>query len=378
VLVRLLVALAAGAAVGLSWQPYDVWPLLVVGLPAFTLAVRGARPRRAFALGYAFGLTLLVLAISWIHVLGIFVAVALIAFEALFFGLLGVALSLVSHLRVWPLAAACCWVLVEFTYARIPFGGFGWTRIAYAAVDTPLAGFFPVLGVVGVSFLVALIGQLVAWIVVVSTRRSLTLALTVTLAIVGIGWGLRSFQVEPLAGRAGSVNVGIVQGNSGHGSGTLRHRQPPQRDRQPDGKVETWPDRTARLLVVAGKLDRHRPAPGLRHPSGRAGRRPDCRRPHPRRCGDRGARAGRAADLGPVVGPPGRRVGTLRQAKPGAVRGVDPLPSPAAAVGASAQGRGRAVGARDEAGGAKCAGRRSYGEGRRCHLLRAGLRLHRL
>ena len=40
VLLRVVVELLAGAAVGLSWQPYGLWPLLLVGIPAFTLATR--------------------------------------------------------------------------------------------------------------------------------------------------------------------------------------------------------------------------------------------------------------------------------------------------------------------------------------------------
>jgi apolipoprotein N-acyltransferase len=224
------VAVAAGAAMGLSWQPYDLWPLLLVGIPAITLLTRGARLRRAFGLGYVYGLAMLIVTISWIHVLGFWVAVALIAFESLFFGLLGTALSLVARLKIWPLAAACVWVLIEFGYSRIPFGGFGWTRIAYAAVDTPQAGFFPIIGVVGVSFLVALIGQIIAWLTLalVAARRRPTadssrplapsrrrllgvLALTVFMLLSGLG--LQRFQLEPAAGLAGSVNVGIVQGN---------------------------------------------------------------------------------------------------------------------------------------------------------------------
>ena len=76
-----------------------------------------------------------------------------------------------GRLRAWPLAAAACWALIEFAYARIPFGGFGWTRIAYAAVDTPLSGLLPLVGVAGLSFAVALVGQLIAWIVLVLRER---------------------------------------------------------------------------------------------------------------------------------------------------------------------------------------------------------------
>jgi apolipoprotein N-acyltransferase len=221
-LLRIVVVLLAGVALGLSWQPYGLWPLLLVGVPALTLAVRGARPLVAVGLGYLFGLTMLTLAISWVHVLGIWIAVLLIIFMALFFGLLGLALTLVSRLPWWPLAAACCWVLIEYAYSRIPLGGFGWTRIAYAAVDTPLAGFFPIIGVAGVSFVVALIGQLIAWAILTlwsagrerpARRSHLIIAAALTIGLGLLGSALRLYQVEPEVGPAGSVRVGIVQGN---------------------------------------------------------------------------------------------------------------------------------------------------------------------
>jgi apolipoprotein N-acyltransferase len=222
VLLRVVVVLLAGAALGLSWQPYGLWPLLGVGIPAFTLAVRGVRPVVALGLGYLFGLIMLSLAVSWVHVLGTWIAALLIIFMALYFGLLGLALTLVGRLHWWPLAAACCWVLIEYTYSRIPFGGFGWTRIGYAAVDTPLAGFFPIIGVAGVSFVVALLGQLIAWIVLTvwtawrgrpARRPHALVAAVVAVSIVLVGSALRLYQVEPAVTPAGSVRVGIVQGN---------------------------------------------------------------------------------------------------------------------------------------------------------------------
>ena len=209
----------AGVAAGLAWQPFGLWPLLLVGVPALTLLTRGPRPRGAFGVGYVFGLALLTVTISWVHVLGWWVAALLIAFVALFFGVLGVALSLVGRLRWWPVPAAACWVAVELAYSSVPFGGFGWTRLAYAAVDTPLNGWFPLVGVAGVSFLVALVGQVVAWVVLLLRERRPRVfprvlpAVLVLGALLVAGVGLRSFQVEPLAGREGSVTVGVVQGN---------------------------------------------------------------------------------------------------------------------------------------------------------------------
>ena len=219
---------------GLSWQPYGLWGLLLVGLPAFTLLIRSSavvtggsaersgRPRRqAFGIGYLFGLGLLGVSINWVYVLGIWVAVLLIVFEALFFGLLGLTLYLTSPLRWWPLAAALCWSLIEFTYSRMPFGGFGWVRLAYAVVDTPLAGFLPLIGVAGVSFLVALVTQLVAYAATILWRhRSSPKSAARTLLPYGVGAVVllllgAVLPLVPLTSTRtnGTLQVGIVQGN---------------------------------------------------------------------------------------------------------------------------------------------------------------------
>ena len=220
--VRTLVAILAGVALGLTWQPFGWWPLLAVAIPAFTLAVRGLRPRRAFGLGYLFGLGMLTVAVSWLHVLGVWIAALLIVFESFFFGVLGILLSLVGRLRWWPLAASAAWVLVEFAYSRFPFGGFGWSRIAYAAVDTPLAGLLPLIGVAGLSFVVALVAHLVGWAAWTwwSRRRSgeprtrpLLLAGAVVVAVLLLAISSRLYQVEPAQTAEGTVRVGIVQGN---------------------------------------------------------------------------------------------------------------------------------------------------------------------
>lgn len=221
--IRLLLAAACGVAVGLAFQPYAIWPLAFLGVAGLTVAVHGTRPRRAFALGYLFGLGLLGVAINWVRVIASYAAVALIGFEALFFAVLAVAISLVGRRRFWPLAAAAAWSGTEYVYARYPFGGFGWTRIAYTAVDTPLAGLLPMIGVAGLSFTVALLAQAVAWLVIrlVAGPRSgrrpvlrlLTAPLALWLVLLGAGLALRGWNPDPAGGIGRSARVGIVQGN---------------------------------------------------------------------------------------------------------------------------------------------------------------------
>jgi apolipoprotein N-acyltransferase len=53
----------------------------------------------------------------------------------------------------------CTLVLGELLMRTIPFTGFGWTRLGFTQVDSPLASIYPLMGAAGVAFL---IGFLVA------------------------------------------------------------------------------------------------------------------------------------------------------------------------------------------------------------------------
>lgn len=216
---RAAALLAAGVVTGLSFEPTSWWPLQACGIAALVLLLeRGAGYRgRGFGAGYLFGLGLGAVSLNWLRVLvpgaGPLIAAALIAFEALFFGLLGLALVAVRRLPGWPVWMALCWGLCEWLYGRVPFGGFGWIRLAYAQVDSPLAGLFPIIGVSGVSVLAALVATTLAWWLLRprTVRRVVTLA-AVLLVLAGLGTAGRSFQVEPQAGN-GTVTIGMVQGN---------------------------------------------------------------------------------------------------------------------------------------------------------------------
>ncbi|SDT42817.1 apolipoprotein N-acyltransferase [Microlunatus soli] len=231
--VRLLLAVVSGLAVGFAFQPYALWPLAFLGIAGLSVAVHGTRPRRGFAVGFFFGLAMLGVAIIWVRVIvggggvALLGVVGLIAFEALFFGLLGIGIGLVGRFRFWPPMAAGVWTGVEYLYSRYPFGGFGWTRTAYTAVDTPLAGLLPFIGVAGLSFVVPLLAQCLAWvaIAVASTprtgrRRPRTLllravlpALAAWLILIGGGLALRGWNPDPADGTGQVAHVGIVQGN---------------------------------------------------------------------------------------------------------------------------------------------------------------------
>lgn len=211
---RVLGAAASGAAVGLAFAPTQVWPLALVGLAALTLLLSGRSFRATLGMGYAFGIALCAVAISWLYGLGWWIAVLLCAFMALFFMGYAVAAKLAMRLPWWPVWCAGCWMAMEFVYCRWPFGGFGWIRLGFTAIDTPLSGLYQYIGVTGVGFLTALLAQLLAW--TTSAERGARLqrvvafvgALALTLASGIAGWS-----AKPPAHTAASLVVGIVQGN---------------------------------------------------------------------------------------------------------------------------------------------------------------------
>ncbi|RCK71258.1 apolipoprotein N-acyltransferase [Desertihabitans brevis] len=214
-------ALGAGALAAAGFAPLGWWPLTLVGVALLTVVVQTA-PRRRFWLGYLFGVVFLGLSVGWVSVIAVPVAVALVAFESAFYGLLAVLVHRLRSVPGWPAVAAAAWVVVEWVYSSVPFDGFGWSRLGYTMVDAPLAGLYPLVGVAGVSFLTALGGQALAWLVLRLRRpsgrrgrgrwRPVAVVLAAALVLGLAGQLLRGWvPAAPAGGR--QVTVGLVQGN---------------------------------------------------------------------------------------------------------------------------------------------------------------------
>ena len=163
--VRLALAVASGLAAGLAFEPFAFAYLLPLAVAGVTLAVAGLRPGRGFVVGLVFGVAFMGLLLPWLQVIHPVAWPALTLLEALFYGLGGWATAVVVRLRFWPVWAAAVWVAVEWLRGSIPFGGFPWGRLGFAVVDTPVLPSAAYLGVAGVTFLVALVGTTIAWLV---------------------------------------------------------------------------------------------------------------------------------------------------------------------------------------------------------------------
>ena len=217
-------ALLAGALAGLAWQPTALWQLVFPALALFSwLVLRPLGPaagplpwRRGLALGWFFGLGLGLVSISWVAVIGWYVVPPLLCFMALWQGLVGLVVVAAGRLTGNPLlraaVVACGWSLSECGASRIPFGGFGWMRLAWTQVDSPLGDWFPLLGAGGVSWLVAFCSGLLLALAAPAVRRATRIAAGVLVLVLALAGVLSARAIES-GPQTGSVNVGMVQGN---------------------------------------------------------------------------------------------------------------------------------------------------------------------
>jgi apolipoprotein N-acyltransferase len=219
VLTRTSVALLAGVALALAFEPFALPVVVPFCIAAYVLCVRGLGVRRAWLPGLAFGIGFMYVLIFWMRVVGIDAWLALATLEALFYGVLGSVTALVTRLRWWPLWTSAAWLACEVFRSSGITGWMPWGRVSYAMIDTPVAAAFPWVGGNGVTLLLALLGSTLAWAVVngrIRTRAAVagvaaTTLLTLAPAVV-------SYDVHPDS----HITVAAVQGNiPGDGSDIL-------------------------------------------------------------------------------------------------------------------------------------------------------------
>jgi len=211
-----LLALGFGMTTGLGFQPIGWWWATIAGFAGFVIILNNLGPRRGFWVGYIFGLGFFGMTVWYVVNFGWWAAAALIAFLALWGGLVGWATAWITTCgtawlaSAYPVVAACAWTGSEWAAQRVPFGGFCWSRFVYTVADQPLGGLLPVIGAGGVSFLVALSGALLAWLFLSKLwRRRVLIAAVITLLMISGGL----LRLWPAPSQDGAVNVGMIQGN---------------------------------------------------------------------------------------------------------------------------------------------------------------------
>ena len=221
-------ALAAGLLLAAAFGPVGAWPFAVISPALLVLILRGRSLRGSFTVGLAFGLGFFFPLLIWVVNLAWFAWVALAIASALVFAVFVVAQRLLLNLRWWPLAVAGWWVAAEAFRDRWPWGGFPWGRLAMSQAGLPTQGWAAIGGPPVLSFVVALTGTTLAWVVLsvltgdrAGRRRRTTLAAVAFAATAGVSCLPAALPLDPVPANAKTAVVAAIQGNVPRARGSL-------------------------------------------------------------------------------------------------------------------------------------------------------------
>jgi len=174
--VRWFMAFVAGAVQVLAFAPFSQGWIALFSLAALFALWRDTTPKQAFAIGWFWGMGCMGFGVFWLHnsiaqfggvtlplaiLMTLLFAAGLALFPALAGGLARCLFQ--GEIRQLLLVYPSLWVLLEWTRSWL-FTGFPWLTLGYSQIDTPLGGYAPLLGVYGVSLMLALTaGALNLW-----------------------------------------------------------------------------------------------------------------------------------------------------------------------------------------------------------------------
>ena len=222
----LLTSLLAGALAVAGFAPLGVWPLPFLSLAVlFVLLARTASLRAGFVIGYVWGLGFFIAGVSWVFVsLSVYGGMAewlaalatflFCAFLALFPATVG---ALQARMPIPPalrllLLVPLAWGATEWMRSWI-FTGFPWLVMGYSQVPgSPLAGYAPLVGVYGVSYLLALIAALLAWSLTARGRPAPRVWAAVAIVALGVG-GQALRDLDWTTPDGAPTSVALLQGN---------------------------------------------------------------------------------------------------------------------------------------------------------------------
>jgi apolipoprotein N-acyltransferase len=188
------------------------------------VALPGLRPRRAFMLGFLTGAVYFWGTLYWLVAVmttfgGLNTAAAtgsatlLIIYLSLYPGLFAMAVAwLCARIGLRALALVpALWVTTELGRMYV-WSGFPWALLGYSqATVLPVAQLASVVGVFGLSFLVASVSAALtyAWI----RKRAVSLAVTVAAVLASAAWGAWRMNTNTLVSEGDPIRVAVLQAN---------------------------------------------------------------------------------------------------------------------------------------------------------------------
>ena len=218
-----LLAVLAGIMLPLALAPFDFWWSAFVGILLLISVLQATSLRRSLWRWYLFGLGQYAIGASWLYVsvnthggaspalagVLVFLFVAGISLVVLAQGYLYQRFfsgSLFGLIGAFP----ALWFFKEWTTSWL-LTGFPWALVGYGHLQTPLAGFAPVVGVFGTGYVMVLISALL--FLAIQQRRVLHRALYFGLAVAPFLVGLGLGQINFTRPASEPLSVSLIQGD---------------------------------------------------------------------------------------------------------------------------------------------------------------------
>ena len=218
-----LLAALAGILYTLAFAPFDFSYLALIALSLLFVSWQNATPARALWRGYLFGLGAFGLGVSWVYIsihdfggadpfsagllTGLFVAFW--AWFPALAGYLSIKIGAVKPGLISMMVMPLVWLLVEYLRGYLVLNGFPWLQVGYSQLETPLAGYIPIVGVYGTGFLAVLTASTLVYLLQTKKHR---LLLAATLAAVWLtGSVLQTIKWTHAIGEP--IRVSMIQGN---------------------------------------------------------------------------------------------------------------------------------------------------------------------
>ena len=225
-LIKTLLPLSLGAFCVLGFAPFYFYPISILSLIGlFYLWHSDNSPKQAAITGFMYGLGLFGLGFYWIYIslhtyggmpgmMAGFSTLVLAAFLSLFLAAAGALSKHISSNQpyVMVIAAPIFWALSDWVRSWI-FTGFPWLTMGYSQLPhSPLAGYVPIVGVYGVSFITVLVASLIIFLFTKNaTRIWRNGAIGALLLIVVTGGLLKQVAWTTPIGKP--LKVSLLQGN---------------------------------------------------------------------------------------------------------------------------------------------------------------------
>ena len=224
-LASLLVPIIAGALFVPGLAPMAAWPSTLLSIAALLYLMHRKSQQSAFLIGWFYGVGFFGAGVSWVYVsinvhgqappplAGTLTALFCLGLATL------TGLQMVLYQRCIggrkapsPLLFAAIWVLFEWLRSWL-FTGFPWLYVGYVALDTPAAGWAPVIGVYGLSFIItglsATIGSLMLDKASALRKKGAEASIWVIIFLIGLPMSAVSWTQDSTA----PVTVAIYQPN---------------------------------------------------------------------------------------------------------------------------------------------------------------------